>query len=75
MLKNKLKIIRLQRSVDEERVITQKECAEFYKVNLRLYCEWESNKGRQPGTDSAWRILKKLESEKITDLFYECPAE
>jgi|GEM_PF-2739799 len=75
MLKNKLKMIRLQRSVDEGRSITQKECAEFYDVNLRLYSEWESNKGRQPGTDSMWKILKKLKTDKITELFYESPSE
>ena len=75
MLKNKLKLIRLQRSVDEGRSITQKECAEFYNVNLRLYSEWESNNGRQPSTDSTWKILKKLETDKITDLFYECSSE
>lgn len=71
MLKNKLRLIRLRKAATEGRDITIKEMAEFYGASPRLYAEWESNNGRQPGTEWVWRILKTLSTEKITDLFEE----
>lgn len=73
MLRNKLLKIRMQKAADSGKKITIREMAEFLEVHPRLLAEWESNTGRQPGTDSVLKILKKLGTNNITDLFEEFP--
>ncbi len=64
MLKNKLKSFRHRYEMN------QTEFAEFLGVGRRTYCDWESNKGNQPNTESTWQILKRLKVQ-MADLFYE----
>jgi len=67
MLKNKLKLIRLEFAVKHGHDVSQTEFADYLGVKISQYNRYELQK-QQPEIETAFRISRKLGC-KVDDLF------